>query len=393
MSVNYKKELEGASRTMILIHDPKTLIRLIVRMIVRKVKVKHAAMILYEPNQDTYVLTISRGETGLKIPAGFARFDKDNPLIKLFTQRDEHKLLHEEQTALISSDISNMIWKESVIDDTNGSKELLHGVSEQLQMFNAIACIPAYFQDNLLAILLLGEKHDASKFDQEELDFFAALASDVAMAIRNAQLFEDVRKEARRNRSLFINTTIALASAIEAKDEYTRGHTERVTQYSLLIACRMIASGSAALNSDFLENLQNAALLHDVGKIGIPEAILGKNGPLTNEEYELMKQHSVRGVEILRHIPEFGNALDSVKYHHERYDGGGYPEGLQGDDIPLSAAIIAVADTFDSMTSDRPYRKAMSKEIAILEVKKCSGTQFHPLAAAAMVDLFEMGRI
>jgi len=392
MPIDYKKELESASKGMILIHDPKMLIKLIVRMIVRKVQVKHAAMILYDPKRDTYVLTISKGESGIKIPVGFARFDKNNPLIKLFTKK-EYKILPPNRPALVSADLHTMIWQESIISNGEDVKELLHSVSDQMRMFNAVACVPAYFQDVLLAVLLLGEKADGTGFEQEELDFFAALASDTAMAIKNAQLIEDLKKEAERNRQLFLNTTIALTSAIEAKDTYTRGHTERVTKYALAIAKQMREDNSAPFPQKFFENLQIAGLLHDVGKIGVPEEILLKAGKLTEEEFKKMKQHTLRGVEILKHIPEFEECLDGVKYHHERYDGTGYPDGLKGEEIPMIAAILAVADTMDAMTSDRPYRKGLSKEVAISEIKRNAGIQFNPVVVRALLELYEQNKI
>ena len=390
--IDYKKELESASKSMILIHDPRTLIKLIVRMIVRKVQVKHAAMILYDPKKDTYVLGISRGEKGIKIPAGFARFDKNSPLVKLFSKK-EYKILPPERGALIATDLQTLIWQESLISNGNGLKELLHQASEQMQMFNAVACVPAYFQDALLAILLLGEKADGTGFDQEELDFFSALASDTAMAIKNAQLFEDLKRESERNRQLFISTTIALASAVEAKDSYTGNHTERVTEYALAIAHQMIKDGAAHFTEDFFDQLQIAGLLHDIGKIAIPEEILRKKDKLTAEEFDMMKQHTIRGVEILKPIAEYKECLNGIKYHHERYDGKGYPEGLAGEKIPLIAAIISVADTFDAMTTDRPYRKSLGRAAAIEEIKRCSGTQFHPAVVKAAVELYEGGKI
>jgi putative nucleotidyltransferase with HDIG domain len=241
----------------------------------------------------------------------------------------------------------------------------------------------------LLAVLLLGEKHDGSRFDQEELDFFSALASDVAMAIRNAQLFEDLKREAERNRNLFIQTTIALGSAIEAKDTYTHGHTERVTKYALAIGRQMESSQAYNFPHKFFENLYIAGLLHDIGKIGVPEAILSKQDKLTPEEYEIIKSHTTRGAEILAPLTGFEEVINGVKYHHERYDGRGYPEGLKGEDIPMIAAIIAVADTFDAMTTDRPYRKGLSKESAILEIQECIHKQFNRKPVDALVELFQ----
>jgi HD-GYP domain-containing protein (c-di-GMP phosphodiesterase class II) len=390
--IDYKKELEAASKGMILIHDPRLLIKLIVRMIVQKVHIAHAGMILHDPLKDSYVLAISRGESGSRIPEGFIRFDKKHPIIKLFLEK-EYKYLVENRNALLSEDLNKLIWKETVISNGNGTKELLHSVSEQMPKLNAVACVPAYYHHSLLAILLLGEKHDGTRFDQDELDFFSALASDVAMAIHNAQLFDDLKREADRNRNLFIQTTIALGSAIEAKDDYTHGHTERVTKYSLAIARQMEANHSYEFPPKFFENLYISGLLHDIGKIGVPEAILCKQDKLTAEEYDIMKTHTTRGAEILAPLTGFEEVINGVKHHHERYDGKGYPDGLVGENIPMIAAIISVADTFDAITTDRSYRKGMSKEVAILEIQKHINSQFHPKPAQALIELYQKGEV
>lgn len=392
VKIDYKKELETASKGMIMIHDHVLLIRLMVRMIVRKVHLRHAGVILYEPKKDSYILAVSRGEEGEKVPENFVRFDKSHPLIKIFYQK-EYKYLMGDRNAIVLDDINRLIWRESVIEGVNGTRKLLHQVSEHMPMLNSVACVPAFYRHQLLAVLLLGEKTDGVLFDQDELDFFSALASDVAMAIRNAQLFEDLKREADHNRNLFIQTAIALGSAIEAKDAYTHGHTERVTQYSLAIARQMVAMGMMEAPPRFFESLYIAGLLHDIGKIGISESILMKADRLTPEEYAIMKTHVVRGSEILAPIKDFEGCIAGVKFHHERYDGSGYPEGLKGDDIPLIAMIIAVADTFDAITTDRPYRKGKSKEHAIDEISRLTGIWFHPKASQALIELYEKGLI
>lgn len=390
--IDYKKELEAASKSMIMIHDPRLLIKLIVRTIVTKLQIKHAGMVLHDDKRDTYVLNISRGQSGVKVPAGFIRFDKHNPIIKLFTKK-EFRQITSDRSAIVLDDINKLIWRESVLEPRNGTGELLLQVSDQMQMLDVIACVPAYYQDHLLAILLLGHKSDGTRFEQEELDFFSALASDTAMAIRNAQLFESLKNEAQKNRDLFLRTTIVLGSTIEAKDKYTHGHTERVTNYAVMVARQMHESGAVHFTESFFQNLYVAGLLHDIGKIAIPEAILNKTGKLTPEEFDIMKQHTLRGVEILQPLSELKDSLDGVKYHHERYDGKGYPDGLKGDEIPMVAAIIAVADTFDAMTSDRPYRKGLTKEAAVAEIKKNICIQFHPKPAEALIELVESGKI
>ena len=390
--IDFKKELEVASKSMIMIHDPKLLIKLIIRMIVCKLQVKHAAMVLYESDRDAYVLSISRGESGVKLPAGYTRFNLKSPLIKLFS-RKEYKRLTYNRSAIVSEDINRLIWHETVIKNGNGNgheiKELLHKVNEQMEMLNSVACVPAYYRHTLMVVLLLGEKYDETKFSQEELDFFAALASDAAMAIRNAQLFTHLKAQSERNRKLFLQTINVLGSTIEAKDSYTHGHTERVTHHSLAIARQMVANGSERLNKSFFESLYIAALLHDIGKIAIPEGILNKPGRLTEEEYDIIKQHTVKGAEIITPLAFPQECYNGILYHHERFDGKGYPEGLEGENVPVSAAIIAVADAYDAMTSDRPYRKGLDKTAAIKEVEKNIGVQFSPLPARAMLELYE----
>lgn len=394
MKIDYKKELETASKGMIMIHEPKLLIKLIVRMIVRKLHIRHAGMILYEPQKDSYILNISRGELGVKIPAGFTRFNSESPVIRIFTQK-EFRSLTFNRNAIVAEDINRLIWREGVIHNGNGklTQQLLSNVHEQMQMLNTVACVPAYYHHKLMAVLLLGEKRDASRFDQEELDFFSALASDVAMAIRNAQLFESLKREAERNRALFLQTIEVLGSTIEAKDAYTHGHTDRVTDYSVMIARHMAETGVAQFPESFFENIYIAGLLHDIGKIAIPEAILNKQGKLTEDEYAVMKQHTVRGSEIVKPLSLPKEALEGIRHHHEHFDGKGYPDGLKDGQIPMAAAIMAVADAFDAMTSDRPYRKGLSKEAAIEEIKHCAGAQFNPVCVKAMIELYEAGKI
>ncbi len=390
--IDYKKELEAASKGMIMIHDHVLLIKLMVRMLVRKADLTHAWMILYEPALDSYVLSVSRGVAGERIPENFIRFDREHPLIKVFFQK-EYKYLITNRNALVADDINRLLWRESVIEGVNGTRDLLHQVSEHMPMLNSVACVPAFYRHQLLAVLLLGEKKDGTKMEQEELDFFAALASDVAMAIRNALLFEDLKKEADRSRNLFIQTTVALGSAIEAKDSYTHGHTERVTKYAVAIARKMVDMELVLAPPKFFENLYISSLLHDIGKIAVPEAILLKRDRLTVEEFQVIRAHPLRGAEILANIRDFDGCVAGVKHHHEHYDGSGYPDGLKGEDIPVIAAIIAVADAYDAMTTDRPYRDGFGKEHAIAEIRDYSGVWFDPKVARALEALFEQGEI
>lgn len=383
MTINYKKELETAAKNMILVHHPDTLIKMIVRIIVQKVRVKHAGILLHDRDRNTYILTVSRGSSGLRIPAGFARMDIDNPLISFFREQNKGFLVYEKAKALLKN---NEIGPKK--------RKMLKGVLYQMEMFKVEVCIPSYFRDDLLGILLLGGKKNNKRFRGEELDFFVALASDVSMAIRNARLFEELETELGRNKKLFINTTIALAQAIEAKDHYTAGHTERVTNLSLEIAKKLKEKNKKLdFNEKLLEQLYIASLLHDIGKIGVPESILNKGDTLNEEEIKRMQEHPLVGLNILTPIMELKDALPGVKYHHERYDGTGYPDGLKEDQIPIIASIISIADAFDAMTTDRPYRKALTRQEAIEEVRRASGKQFAPNVVEALIELYQENKI
>lgn len=176
----------------------------------------------------------------------------------------------------------------------------------------------------------------------------------------------------------------ALAVAVDARDPYTAGHVTRVMDYSKLIGKEM------GLNQDAINQLLLAAQLHDIGKIGIPDTVLLKPGRLTDDEYALIKTHPDIGISILKNIPDFNNILPAVRHHHERYDGNGYPCGLLGSDIPLEARIIAVADAYDAMTTNRPYRHSLSLSIALQELVKNSGTQFDPEIIDVFIQILNM---
>lgn len=384
--IDYKRELESAAKGMILIHKPETLIRMIVRMMVRKVGVTHAGIILHHKDKNTYILTVSRGKPGHKIPAGFARVDPDNPLI---TYIIENRRTKPSDGVIIYAHL-NWLIKNTKNKIAAGN---LRKIKSQMEIFAGEVLIPSFFDDRLLAVLILGSKLNKRDFKEDEINFFLALANDVAMAISNAQLFQELQAELGRKQRLFIHTTVALAAAIDAKDHYTHGHTERVTQLSLQIAKKLMSWHKNRFSHEFLENLHIASLLHDIGKIGVPEAILNKQGPLNHEERKKIEEHPLIGTVILSPIQELEQPLQGVKYHHERYDGSGYPDGLKGDKIPLIAAIISVADAFDAMTTNRPYRPALTDAQAIEELKNNSGKQFNPILVQAMAELYKEGAL
>jgi len=387
MAIDFKKELETAARNMIFVHEPDLLIKIIVRMVVDKMNVEHASILLYKPERQAYLLTVSGGSLAKKIPVGLACFDKDDSLIRYFRERNNRLLFNNDVLTLENAQdaIKAVSTKERL-------KHLLTDVLYQMKLLETVSCVPSYYRDELLGVLLLGKKKDGRRFTKRELDFFVALASNMSMAIRNSYLFNELKSELDKKHQLFMRTTIALVAAIEAKDNYTHGHTTRVTNLSIEIAKRLAQKNKKTMDSKFIESLHIASLLHDVGKIGIPEQILNKRGSLTIGERNKIEEHPLIGVTILKPIKELEHSLAGIKYHHERPDGLGYPEGLKGDAIPLIASIISVADSFDAMTSDRPYRQALYKNDAVKEIKKLSNLQFNPRVTEAFLELCQEGK-
>jgi putative nucleotidyltransferase with HDIG domain len=209
------------------------------------------------------------------------------------------------------------------------------------------------------------------RYTEGQAKLLIILASRAAQAIENARLFENLQRT-------FRETIQGLVSTLEAKDKYTSGHSRRVTELAVLIAREL------KLSPADLEKIEWAGLLHDIGKIGIKLEALNKPEKITREEHEMFKDHCVMGKQILESIHFLRDIVPLVYYHHEWYDGAGYPEGIKGKNIPLGARILAVADSYDAMTSDRPYRKAMSQAKAVKELQRFSGTQFDP----QIVDVF-----
>jgi putative nucleotidyltransferase with HDIG domain len=198
---------------------------------------------------------------------------------------------------------------------------------------------------------------------------------------------ERLKQAAAENRDLFLGSIRMLAAAIDEKDPYTRGHSGRVAKYSMIIGEYL------GLSSVDLDRLRISALLHDVGKIGVDDRVLKKPGKLTDEEFELMKQHTVKGANIMRPVSQLKDVLPGIELHHERLDGGGYPYGLSDDQIPMMARIIAVADTLDAITTNRPYQSAMDLEFALDRIRSLAVSRFDPKVVGALESAVHAGRI
>ncbi|OGQ57224.1 MAG: hypothetical protein A3J24_07470 [Deltaproteobacteria bacterium RIFCSPLOWO2_02_FULL_53_8] len=239
--------------------------------------------------------------------------------------------------------------------------------------------VPIVVKGEVTALLTIGSKR-AGVYTGEDISTLEELGFQVGVALENARLLQDLEE-------LFISTLKSLSKAIDAKSPWTHGHSERVTLLSLRIARKM------GFHERELKTLEIAGLLHDIGKIGTYEAVLDKPGKLTEEELKLMQMHPAKGAEIIEPIKQLRDMIPVIKYHHEAYDGTGYPTGLKGDDIPLVARIVTVADAVDAMGADRPYRKGRPMDLIIKELQRCSGTQFDPDVVKIFLEISHAGEI
>ena len=247
-----------------------------------------------------------------------------------------------------------------------GAVKRLHPLDKALAKvgIESILAIPLVSKDVPKGVLVLGDTQ-AGQFVREDAFAIEKITAQMAVALDNAHLYEEMR-------SLFINTVTSLANAIDAKSPWTKGHSERVMHMSAALAKEM------GLDEAMIERVRLGGLLHDIGKIGIIEALLEKPEALSEDEFPPMRLHPEKGVAILAPIEQLRDVLPGILCHHERFDGSGYPKGLKGTSIPLESRIIAVADSFDAMVSDRPYKKGFSREEALSELRKCAGRQFDP---------------
>ncbi len=261
--------------------------------------------------------------------------------------------------------------KAEIVNDVGNDTRHVPGAVR----IRALMCAPLRLKDRVMGVINMGRSGEGS-FTAEELKLLSAITLQTAAAIENARLYDTLKET-------FLTSVYTLAETIEMRDPYTGGHTKRVMEYSLAIGRAL------ALDEEEQERLRLAAALHDVGKIGVRDSVLLKTDKLTEEEFGEIRKHPQHGENILKYIKYFGPVIPGVKQHHERYDGRGYPDGLKGDEIDLIARIIAVGDSYDAMTTDRPYRRGLEQAVALEEIRRCSGAQFDPVVVAAFLGLWE----
>ena len=282
----------------------------------------------------------------------------------------------------VGESIAGRVIKEGrpiAVDDIGDDPRHAYSDQARVEGLHSLLSVPLSLKDRVIGVLNI-YTDESHSFTPHEINLFTSLASQAAIAIENARLFESLEE-------IYIEVITALASAIDARDSYTHGHSHRVTEYAVVIAEALDLSPAE------VDIIRNASILHDVGKIGIKEDILKKPGRLTEDERKEMEYHPFIGTKILQSVKLLEPVLPLVYHHHEWVDGSGYPDGLKGEDIPLGARIIAVADAFESMTSDRPYRKALPLDEAFAELRHCSGKQFDSEIVQVFMKLAQEGKI
>ncbi len=266
--------------------------------------------------------------------------------------------------------------KPVIINDVTKDQRFNQGLDEMTGFVTkSIICAPLVVGRKIIGVIEVLNKLNGSDFNEQDLSALVSVASTAAISIENTRLHQTVL-------DAYKSTIKALAAALDAKDPYTHGHSQRVTEYALLGATSLL------IPANDLEDLEYAGILHDIGKIAVADSILNKSGSLTTKEWAIMREHPLTGANILREIPFLEKASELVHHHHERYDGTGYPDGLKGEEISIGARLLAVADAFDTMTTDRSYRAAMTINSSINELYLCSGTQFCPVVVESFVSAY-----
>ncbi|HAO92936.1 MAG TPA: hypothetical protein DCR11_03415 [Deltaproteobacteria bacterium] len=359
MELSHKIEtiqvMNEIDRSILSTLEPGEILETAVRMVSRLMTADRATVALVDMERQGFIFTSGFGVTS--VPKGaFTHFSDTDATDVIFSGRPQYVPDFSESSPLLP--LEQKLLKEGFLSHIR---------------------VPLAVKGEIIGILTAGAKRKAA-FTPEDLQTLEKLASQISVALDNARHLSDLQE-------LFLGTVKSLSSAIDTKSPWTAGHSERVTTYALAIGKEM------GFSEKDLKDLELAGLLHDIGKLGTYETILDKPGKLTDEEMGIMREHPAKGAAILEPIKLLKNIRPAIKYHHEYYNGTGYPEGLKGETIPLFARVLTVADTVDAMAADRPYRKGRALPDIMAELERCSGTQFDPQIVKIFKGLYERSAI
>jgi len=355
-SVKRLTSINEVSRALHSILDIKELVRFFVHLVAIQLGAERASVMLLDRD---------KGELSIDASVGL------------------DKKLAESVHIAVGEGIAGWVAREGeaiLVEDINRdprfskSTDRKHYRSDSFISAPLVLSVPIKYKQEVLGVININNKKDGGLFTKDDLEFVTTLANQAAVTIENIRIIEELRET-------HFEAIMALAEALEAKDVTTGRHSDRLLKYAMLIAQRL------GLNEEQMKHLRYAAVLHDIGKIGVPELILQKPGRLSDEEYAEIKKHPLIGAAIVERIRFLSAVAPIIRSHHEWHDGTGYPENLAGDAIPIEARILAIIDSYDAMTSDRPYRKSLGKEKAIEELKDFSGRQFDPCVVEEFISV------
>jgi HD-GYP domain-containing protein (c-di-GMP phosphodiesterase class II) len=378
---DYMITLKNAAKGMTLITDTKKLLGLMVRILSKEVRLTGCAIYIYDKEAAVYNRAVNRG---FKDAETIEVVHKDSPLIDW---------LIEKKQPINYDSIATWIQSERIFPHQVVLKKTLEQIRVIMKRLVGSLCVPSFLRGEMIGFLVLGAKLSGDRYSADDTLLMLTLANSAAIAIENARMYAELKEKITRlnqmyegEHLLFIDAASAFSYAIDTKDGYSHMHSLKVSDYALALTKELEKIlPHMHFEKHFYDILQITSLLHDVGKIGVSDKILNKQANLTKEEEEELRKHAIKGEVILRPMKEIEEVFDLIRHHHEHYDGTGYPDHLKESEIPLISRIVAVANAYDTMTSDRPYRKAIPKKEALEELKQGAGKQFDPFVVDALV--------
>ncbi len=312
--------------------------------------------------------------------------ESDGVLRERIARRIDHSNLDKDSVKVSRTIVDKVVATGEAILTTNAQEDprFENQMSVAAYQLRSILCAPLKIKDRLIGVIYVDNRAHAGIFQERELGLITAFADQAAVAIDNAQLFDELQASNKELQEAYEATLKGWVHALDMRDKETEGHTQRVTKLTERLARSM------GVSDDDLIHIKRGALLHDIGKMAIPDGILLKPGPLTDDERELIKQHPVYAFDMLNEIKFLRPAIDIPHYHHEKWDGTGYPEGLQGEGIPFAARIFPVIDVYDALVSNRPYRKALPPREVREYIAANSGKHFDPQVVDAFMLMEDM---
>jgi putative nucleotidyltransferase with HDIG domain len=336
---------------------------------------------LFEGVIDSIFAAINADRAALLLQDGSDGSDDELTVVAARSQADDVDVEELSVSRTVVQDVLENA-ASSLSRDATADARYKEGQSIIQQRIRSVMCAPVTTDDSVIGVLYADSRSLTGAFTESDLELLALIGNQAGVAIHRAQLLDQLEK-------FFFDTIRAIVATIDAKDGYTHRHSERVAGFATRIAAELGRPGEE------IELVKLSGLLHDVGKVGVPEAILNKPGKLTKEEFDEIKKHPVHGVNILSHIesPRFQAILPGVRHHHEKWDGSGYPDGLAGDKIPFLGRLLAVADVLDALSSDRSYRKGLGFDKTVEIIQQDAGSHFDPSVAEAAASLHSRGEL